>query len=164
MAEERFTLTRAGYENLQRELQDMESRREQQLAALAEFDYTDLDTGREEAAYDETRETKEDIEQRIGHLKLVLENAEVIDEDPDPERINAGDRAVVWDFNQRELLTFDLRGSEEIVYGHERGVALDSPVGKALLGRRVGDVIEVDVPDGKARYVIRKIERIPQKS
>jgi transcription elongation factor GreA len=161
MAEDRFTLTRAGYENLQRELQDLEARREQQLAALAEFDYTDLDTGREEAAYDATRETKEDIEQRIGHLKLVLENADVVDEDPDPERINAGDRAVVWDYNQRELLKFDLRGGEEIVYGHERGVALDSPVGKALLGRRVGDVIEVDVPDGRARYVIRKIERIP---
>src|SRR5258708_17285929 len=118
MAEERFTLTRAGYENLQRELQDMETRRQEELAALAEFDYTDLDTGREEAAYDETRETKEDIEQRIGHLKLVLENAEVIDEDPDPERINPGDRTIVWDYNERELLTFDLRCSEELSDGH----------------------------------------------
>src|SRR5258708_38619951 len=118
MVEERFSVSRGGYENFQRELQDMESRREQQLAALTEFDYTDLDTGREEAAYDETRETKEDIEQRIGHLKLGLENAEVIDEDPDPERINPGDRAVVWDFNERRLLTFELRCSEELSDGH----------------------------------------------
>jgi len=162
MAEERFPLTRAGYETLKRELQDLETRHEQEVAALAEFDYTDLDSGRDEAAFDESTETKEDIEQRIGHLKLVLENAEVLDENPDPKRVNPGERAVVWDYTQRQMLQFDLRSGDEIVYGHERGVALDSPVGKALLGRRVGDVIEVDVPDGKARYVIRKVERIPR--
>src|SRR5258708_35231840 len=102
MAEERFTLTRTGYDNLQRELQDLEVRRQEELAALAEVDYTDLDTGREEAAYDETRETKEDIEQRIGHLKLVLENAEVIDENPDPETINHGGRTGLGDFHVTE--------------------------------------------------------------
>lgn len=164
MAEERFTLTRAGYDHLQRELQDLEARLKEKVDALSDFEYTDLDEGRDEGAYDETSEMYGDIERRIDHLKLVLENADVVDQDSTPDHVNPGDRAVVWDYNERKLYKFDLRSGEEIVYGHELGVALDSPVGKALLGRSVGDVVEVDVPDGKARYVIRKIERIPQKS
>ena len=164
MAEERLILTRAGYENLQRELQELAARLKDEVDVLSDFEFTDLAAGRDEGAYDETSEMYGAIQQRIGHLKRALENADVLDEDGDPERINPGDRASVWDYNERQLYQFDLLSGEEIVYGHARGVALDSPVGKALLGRRVGDVVEVDVPDGKARYVIRKIERIPPNS
>ena len=66
----------------------------------------------------------------------------------------------MWDFKERKPLQFDLVGGPEVINGRE-GVAIDSPVGKALQGHRVGDVIEVEVPDGAARYAIRKIERIP---
>lgn len=67
----------------------------------------------------------------------------------------------VWDFGERKTFKFDLIGGEEAINGRD-GVTIDSPVGKALLGHRIGDVIDVEVPDGKVRYCIRKMEPIPQ--
>jgi transcription elongation factor GreA len=156
-----FILTRAGYEDLQRELQTLEDQYKEALAEYADTKNSSGDSSQEEAAYDDAKNTKEDTEQRIGHLKLVLQSAEIVDEDPDLTTVDPGDRVTVYSFAERETLHFDLLGGEEIINGRE-GVAIDSPVGKALLGRRVGDVIETQVPDGKVRYAIRKIEPIPQ--
>jgi transcription elongation GreA/GreB family factor len=56
-----------------------------------------------------------------------------------------------------EEMTFRLVSGEEVTHG-VRGISLDSPVGQALLNRQIGDVITVRVPDGVARYAIRRIE------
>lgn len=159
MAEERFPLTQTGYEQLKTELENLEREHAAQQQDFADVNYSN-DPSHEEAAYDEVRTTKDDLEEKIGHLKLVLQNAEVISEDADPEGVNLGERVTVWDSAAKETLQFDLIGSEEATHGRE-GVTDDSPVGKALLGKRIGDVVEVDVPDGKMRYVIRKIEPLP---
>ncbi len=159
MVADRFTLTQAGYEALQRELQNLEAEHGQDQKNFDDVNYSS-DPSHEEAAYDDTKQTKEINEDRIEHLKTVLANAEVIGEDPDPTRVDPGDRVTVWDFTERQTLQFDLIGGSEVIYGQE-GVSIDSPVGKALLGHRVGDVIEVEVPDGKERYAIRQIEPIP---
>ncbi len=158
MAEERFFLTRAGYDALKRELEALKSRDQQQLADYASTLWTS-DPSPEEAAFVEAKVTKERTDERIGYLTLVLEHAEFIDEDPDPLRVDPGERVTVWDLDAREERQFTLVGSAEAIAGLE-GVPIDSPMGKALLGHRVGDVVEVEVPDGKARYVIRKIEHI----
>src|ERR1041385_5564994 len=158
MAEERFVLTRAGYEALNRELQMLEQQYSETVAELTDVD--NADPTREEAADEAIETTREDEEQRISHLKLVLQEAQVIDEDPDPDRANPGDRVTVWDFSERKTYQFDLLGGEEIISGR-KGVAVDSPVGKALLGHCVGDVVEVEVPDGKVRYAFRTMEPIP---
>jgi transcription elongation factor GreA len=123
-------------------------------------DYWDIDPSPEEAAYVEARTTKEQLDERIGHLKLVLRHAQVVDDDADLTMVAPGSRVTVWDFSEKRELQFDVIGSEEVKHGR-RGVSTESPVGKKLLGCRVGDVIEVDVPDGKVRYAIRMIERIP---
>ncbi len=162
MAEERFYLTRDGYQQLRRELEMLERQYQEQLTNFADVN-SNSDTSKEEAADFETRVMKERTYERIGHLKLVLEHAEVVDEDPDPLRVNPGERVTVWDFDADEARQFDLVGSTEAVYIRE-GVSIESPVGKALLGRSVGDVVEADVPDGKVRYAIRKIEQIPQQN
>ncbi len=160
MAEERFVLTRAGFEELQAELRRLQAKRQDELSGYPEMQPFDVDPSHEEGAYDNAREDKETTEERIGHLKLVLEHADVIgDEDPDPGRVDPGERVTVWDVMERTTRQFDLIGREEAIAGRE-GISLDSPVGKALLGRRVGDVVTVDVPDGKARYAIRKIEHM----
>ncbi len=159
MAEERFILTRAGYEALQRELKALQARRQGEMDEFADMsDYWDIDPSKEEAAYFDSRTTKEQLDERIGHLTLVLQHAQVMDDDPDPTRVDPGDRVTVWDFGENREQHFDLVGSEEVTHGR-RGVSTASPVGKALLGRRVGDVIEIDVPDGRTRYAIRRIER-----
>ncbi len=160
MAEERFVLTQAGYRELQQELQRLEAQYQNELSLYPEEQPFDTDPSHEEGAYDNAREDKETTNERIGHLKLVLEHADVIgDEDPDAGRVDPGERVTIWDVAERTTRVFDLIGPEEAIAGR-RGVTLDSPVGKALLGRRIGDVVTVETPDGKVRYAIRKIEHV----
>jgi transcription elongation factor GreA len=161
MAEERFVLTRAGYEQLQDELKTLQERRQGAMDTFADMsDYWDIDPSPEEAAYVEARTTKEQLDERIGHLTLVLRHAEVVDDDADVSAVATGCRVTVWDVNEKRELQFDVLGSEEVTHGRH-GVSAESPVGKRLLGCKAGDVIEVVVPDGMVHYAIRKIERIP---
>jgi transcription elongation factor GreA len=163
MAEEQFILSRTGYEILKQELAELETEHQQRLAEFADVNY-DVDPTPEEAAYFDTRVMKEQVEERIGHLQLVLSRAEVIDDDPDPHRVDPGEMVTVWDFDEKRERVFNLVSSAETVYARDaipgREVSLESPVGQALLGKSVGDVIEIDVPDGKTKYAIRRIEPI----
>jgi transcription elongation factor GreA len=155
---DRFILTRTGYEALQRELQELERRHKAHQAELHDVQLAIDPEAAEGAEYD-ARTGAELIDERLTHLRRVLEYAQIMDEDPDPHRVDPGERVTVWDFAENTTRHFDLIGSQEVIYGLE-GVSIDSPVGQALLGRRVGDVIEVQVPDGIVRYAIRNIERL----
>jgi transcription elongation factor GreA len=157
MAEERFILTPNGYEQLQRDLEALLDQSKEVAEQMADV-HDDTEFG-EEATYHDVMEAKERLDQRIAHLRGVLQRAQVIgDEDPDPTRADPGEEVTVWDFSAKEQVVFQLLSSEEVARGLP-GISTESPVGRALLGRRVGDVVEVDVPDGKVKYAIRKIER-----
>jgi transcription elongation factor GreA len=92
----------------------------------------------------------------------VLDQAEVLEEDPDLSRVDPGDQVTVWDFSEKGQQVFNVVSSAETIYARDgipgREVSTESPVGQALLGKQVGDVIEIEVPDGKAKYAIRRIE------
>lgn len=159
MEDERFLLTRHGYEQLTAELADREAEKSQRRGQL-EAIYHDVDHSNndEEAADFDVRTMAEFAEERVGHLKFVLERAQVMDEDPDPQHINAGDRVIVWDLGARKERTFNLVNGEEIgTIGN--AVAVDSPVGMALMGKAAGDTVAVEVPDGWSRLMVRRVER-----
>jgi len=164
MEDEQFILTRQGYERLKAELQEREAEQEERREQLEDI-YRDVDhqNNDEEAADFDVRTMKEFADERVGHLKFVLERAQVMDDDPDPRRVNEGHRVIVWDLLAHEEQTFNLVSGEE-VGTLDDGVATDSPVGQALIGHEVGDVIEVAVPDGWSRYAIRRVERIGEKN
>ncbi len=158
-AEDHFTLTRRGYERLQAELVQFKSEQAHWRDEMQQL-YTDVDRNNDEEAADfDLRTRKEFADQRIGHLTYVLERAEVTDDDPNPKQIDPGERVTVWDLEAREERTFELVNGEETKYA-EGAVSTDSPVGKALIGRSIGDTIQVDIPDGWVRYCIRAVERI----
>jgi transcription elongation factor GreA len=159
MTEQQFVLTPAGYERLKRELEELQAREREERERLQDV-VSDSDPSVENAAYEDARMMREDIAQNILYIKQVLERAEILGEDPDPTRVDPGERVTVWDIGAQEELQFDLLGSAEVVVNDGKGVSIESPVGRALLGRQVGDVVEVEVPDGKARYAIRNIERM----
>lgn len=158
MAEQRFVLTQSGYEQLQQELAELEVREREERERLQDV-VSDIDPSVEMGAYFDARTMSEQIEQRMTYIRQALNQAEIIGEDPDPARVDPGDRVTVWDIAAQTERRFDLLGSTEVVIGGT-GVSTDSPVGQALLGHRVGDVVEIEIPDGKARYAIRHIERI----
>ena len=161
MAVERFILTRQGYEDIKQELAALEEEQQERLNQMADVNNDMGEIVNEEAALFEVQTMKEHVDERIGHLRLVLDHAEVIDEDPDPHRVDPGDRVTVWDLETLEERVFDLIGSTEATY-IRRGVSIESPVGQALLGKKVGEIVEVAVPEGRARYAVRAITPIPE--
>jgi transcription elongation factor GreA len=183
MAEDRFILTQTGYDRLQQELEALQQMRARETEVI---DDVDEDTGNlegeEAGAFFEAKTTLEHLDERIGHLRFVLDRADVRTEDPDSKRIDPGERVVVWDLDEKRERTFDILSSPEVRISYTvddggRDVSIDSPVGQALLGHEVGDIVEVDVPGGemgdvaegdgiggKARYAIRRIEPMPNEA
>lgn len=158
MAERRIQLTRQGFQKLQRELNVLTSEENSKVAEMLAEARED-DQG-EEAVFFDAMVSKERLDERVSHLQNVLARAEIIDADEDPNTITAGNRVTVYDSAEKEEFTLDLLDHEEITHGR-RGVSLDSPVGKALLGQKVGARVKVEVPDGLVTYRVRKIEMIP---
>lgn len=155
MAGERITLTRAGYDQLTKELAQLEEMHQGEIEQVADS-FDDSDFGDNAVFYDAVFD-KDRLTARINNLRHVLARADVIDEDPDPDRVSPGDRVIVWDMEAQEELTFRLVSGEEVTHG-VRGISMDSPVGQALLNKQVGDVVKVKVPDGVVSYTIRRIE------
>ena len=158
MAERRIQLTRKGYDKLQRELNILTSEENSKVAEMLAEARED-DQG-EEAVFFDAMISKERLDERVSHLQNVLARAEII-EDGDHDIVTPGIRVTVYDSGEKEEFALDLLDTEEITHGR-RGVSLDSPVGKALLGKRVGDRVKVQVPDGLVTYRVRKIEMIPE--
>jgi transcription elongation factor GreA len=158
MAERRILLTRAGYEKLQRELNVLTSEENAKVAEML-ADAREDDQG-EEAVFFDAMISKERLDERVTHLQNVLARAEVIDVDEDPNTITPGNRVTVYDTSEKEEFVMDLLDTEEITHGR-RGVSLEAPVGRALLGKQVGDKVKVEVPDGIVTYKVRKIDMIP---
>ncbi|GAB4529169.1 MAG: transcription elongation factor GreA [Anaerolineae bacterium] len=145
------TLTREGYDNLQRELDSLQNdtlaELQQQLIDIK----NENDNNEEDMQFFYTQSRMDYVNERIRLLQYILANATVLDGDPDPATASPGDHVRVQDMDTHDELVFHLVDGAEVVNNRE-GVALDSPVGKALLGKHIGDVITVEIPDGKVYY------------
>jgi transcription elongation factor GreA len=160
MADEEFQLTPAGHKKLEQELYRLVNEEMQEVSERL-ADVGDGILLGEEANFSDAIEEKERLEERISRLRYILARATIIEEDPDPDAASPGDRVRVRDEETGEELTFDLLSGHEVAFGRRRGVTIDSPVGRALLNKRIGDTIEVKVPDGKVSYTILGFEDIP---
>ncbi len=156
---ERIVLTREGYKKLENELNYLMTEGREEVAQSLSDAGDDTDIAEEETFRDAV-DQKSMLEARITQLKHILADAKIIDDDPDPNTASPGDRVIVWDHQEKTELVFDLLGGAEIAVGRRHGVSIDSPVGKALLGKRLGDTVEVQTPDGTATYTIRRFEKI----
>lgn len=157
MNSERVILTRHGAERLQAELKRLKKvERPRVIEAIAEArSHGDLS---ENAEYDAAKEQQGFIEERIRYLESSLSIAEVID----PARLNVGDKVVfgatvaLYDDHADAEVTYQLVGNLEADPEHGR-ISIQSPIGRALIGKREGDEVEVDAPAGKRGYEILKV-------
>jgi transcription elongation factor GreA len=156
MSEERFILTRPGYERLQNELSELQQGESEKIGDVADT-VSDTSLLEEDGSMEAVLMERDRTQERIRQLEHILARAEVIDHDLDARRVSPGDRVTLWDTDNEEEIVHDLLSSAEIAFGQE-GISTDSPVGKALLGHVVGDTVDVETPDGKICYTIRKIE------
>ena len=113
----------------------------------------------ENAEYDAAKDEQRDIEARIEEIEKILKNVEVVDEDEvDLDKISVGCRVKVYDIEFDEEMEFSLVGSSE-ANSLKGKISNESPVGKALIGAKVGDVVEVETQAGLIQYKVLEIQR-----
>ena len=113
----------------------------------------------ENAEYDAAKDEQRDIEARIEELEKILKNAEiVVEDDVDLEKINIGCTVDVYDREFEEEMEFKIVGSTE-ANSLAGKISNESPVGRALIGKKVGDVVAVETQAGVIEYEVLKINR-----
>lgn len=114
----------------------------------------------ENAEYDAAKDEQRDIEARIEELEKILKNAEVVDEDEiDTKKINVGCRVVLVDKDTKEEIEFKIVGSTE-ANSLKNMISNESPIGRELMGRKVGETVVVEAPSGEFKYKIKEIQRL----
>lgn len=148
-------LTKEGIEKLKTELEHLIAvDRKEIIRKIKETrEYGDLS---ENAEYDAAREQQSMIEGRIEELEALLKKARVIDEDPsNHEKVVIGARIEVEVDGDKETYQLVSSAESDPASGH---ISIESPLGKALVGSKVGEKVEVAIPDGgTVEYKIKKI-------
>ena len=151
-------LTYEGLKKYEEELQELRVVRRREVAQKIKEAREQGDLS-ENAEYDAAKDEQRDIEARIEELEKILKNAEVVDEDEvDIERINIGCQVKILDIEYNEELEYKIVGSTE-ANSLKGKISNESPVGKALIGTQVGDVITVETPAGTFQYKVLEIQR-----
>ena len=151
-------LTYEGLKKYEEELQDLKVVKRREVAQKIKEAREQGDLS-ENAEYDAAKDEQRDIEARIEELEKILKNAEVVDEDEvDIERINIGCQVKILDIEYNEELEYKIVGSTE-ANSLKGKISNESPVGKALIGTQVGDVITVETPAGTFQYKVLEIQR-----
>ena len=159
MAEKKNILTYAGLNQYEDELQDLKVHRRQEVAQKIKEAREQGDLS-ENAEYDAAKDEQRDIELRIEELEKLLKNAEVIDEDEiDINKISIGCKVKVYDVDFDEEMEFRIVGSTE-ASSLQNKISNESPVGRALLGKSVGDVVDVETQAGTIQYKVLEIQRV----
>ncbi|SHJ09131.1 transcription elongation factor GreA [Lutispora thermophila] len=151
-------LTVSGLAKLEEELEYLRATKRAEVAqrikqALAFGDIS------ENSEYDEAKNEQAFVEGRIAQLENILKTAKVIDdEDINTETVNVGAKVLVKDEDLGDEMEYIIVGSAEADPMNMK-ISNESPVGKALLGKKIGDIVEIQVPDGILKYKILGINK-----
>lgn len=155
---EKNYLSREGYEKLDKELRDLKTRGRKEIAeeiaeARAKGDLS------ENAEYDAAKEAQGMLEKRIAELENALANARILDEeDINIDKAYLLSTVTVYNHKLDKEVKYTLVSKDEANF-KENKISIESPIGKALLGSEVDEVVEVEVPAGKLKLEVKNIER-----
>jgi len=155
---EKNYLSREGYEKLEAELKDLQGRGRKEIAeeiaeARAKGDLS------ENAEYDAAKEAQGMLEKRISELKNALANARILDEeDVNTDKAYLLSTVTIHNHNVDKEVKYTLVSKDEANF-KENKISVKSPIGQAVLGSEIDDIIEVDVPAGKLKLEVKNIER-----
>ena len=149
-------LTSEGLVKLEQELENLKTVRRREVADKIKvaISFGDLS---ENSEYDAAKNEQAEIEARILQIEAMLKNVKILDVgELDTEVVNVGSKVHVLDVEFDEDETFHIVGSTEA--NPDAGkISDESPVGKGLLGHRVGDIVAIPVPNGTVNYKILDI-------
>ena len=151
-------LTYAGLKRLEDELHELKVVKRKEVAGKIKEAREQGDLS-ENAEYDAAKDEQRDIETRIEDIEKILKNAEVVVEDDiDLDKISIGCSIKILDCEYDEELEYKIVGSTEANSLKGR-ISNESPVGKALLGKKVGDLVKVETQAGVLEYKVLSIDR-----
>ena len=155
---EKKKITYEGLKKLEDELQDLKVNRRQDVAQKIK-EARELGDLSENAEYDAAKDEQRDIEARIEEIDKILKNVEVVDEDEvDLSKVGIGCQIKLKDLEYDDILEFKVVGSTE-ANTLKGKISDESPGGKAINGKSVGDVVEVETQEGVIKYEILEIQR-----
>jgi transcription elongation factor GreA len=151
------SLTQERYDEMKAELENLKKR---STGLMGEIQRAAADKDfRENAPLHAAREERGHVEGRVKELEYSIKYAKIIDENKgNSVKSTIGDCILVCDLGNNEECRYTIVDPREVNVAKGK-ISIASPLGKALLGRADGDTIEINVPAGKLRYQIKKIER-----
>ena len=159
MAYKKNILTYEGLKRYEDELQNLKVVKRKEVAQKIKEAREQGDLS-ENAEYDAAKDEQRDIELRIEELEKLLKNAEVVVEDEiDLDKINIGCKVKVYDVDEDEEMEFKIVGSTE-ANSLQNKISNESPVGQALMGKKAGDVVDVETQAGVIQYKVLEIQRV----
>ena len=158
MPQREVLMTYEGLKKLEEELEYLKTTKRREISERIKvaLGYGDLS---ENSEYDEAKNEQAQVEMKIMDLENTLRNVKVIDEDEiDNKVVQVGNKVKVHDMEYNEDMEFKLVGSTE-ANSLKGKISNESPVGKALLGKKVGDTVTVETQAGELEYRVLSIHR-----
>lgn len=153
-----FRMSAARYEELKKELEYDKTTRADEVSEQIKIarGFGDLS---ENSEYDEAKNEQGKLYSRMAEIEEILSNYVVIEEEPsDGSSVRLGSTVTVLDEEFDETMVYKIVGSQEADPMNGR-ISEDSPFGKALLGKAIGDEVQVEAPAGVLRYRILEIQK-----
>lgn len=151
-------ITREGYDKLVAELEELVAVKRKEIAAqlgeaIAQGDLS------ENADYDAAKNAQAENEERIYKLENMLKSVRIIEESEiEADRVNLGQTVVVENIETKDKFTYKIVGSNESDPLNGL-ISNESPVGRSLMGAKLDEQIEVEIPDGMIRLKVLEISR-----
>ena len=151
-------LTQKGFEKLKDELDHLKKVKRREVARQLEKARSMGDLS-ENAEYDAAKEAQAHLEKKIAELEDKLSRARIIEHENIPaDKVYVGALVQLLDKDTEEVVKYVMVSSPEADYAQNK-ISMESPIGKALMGHKEGDVVEISVPAGILTYLILKISR-----
>ena len=155
---EELLLTQEGYDNIVAEHEELVSVKRAEVAERIKeaISYGDIS---ENAEYDSAKNEQAELEERIHQLEEMLRKAKIVqEEDVKGDKVNIGLKVTVKDIDTGDKEVFSIVGATESDPFNGK-ISTESSVGKALIGKKKGETVAIEVPDGIINYKIMKIEK-----
>lgn len=158
MATKQTIMTREGLNDLEKELEQLKTVKRREIADKIKvaLSFGDLS---ENSEYDEAKNEQGIVEARIAEIEATLKNVKVLDVDElSTEHVSLGNKVVLKSLDDGRHLNLQLVGSKEVDMKNGK-ISDESPIGKACVGKKLGEIIEVEAPAGIKKYEIMEIDK-----
>lgn len=156
MAEKEVFLTQEGFNKLDNELENLKAVKRREVAERIKqaIEFGDIS---ENSEYEDAKNEQAFIEGRILTLEKMLRNVRIIEhEQNDKNVVHIGAKIALKDMEYGDEFQYTIVGSAEADPTNNK-ISFESPVGKAIMGKKLGEIVEVIVPAGKLRYKILSV-------